>query len=66
MSFDIYSNYTEKEYPLWKNIFVISTTTLVIIFGISNFSFLLKHKNKIPFSNISPNLLLITISGNYF
>ena len=54
---------TEKDNIIYQDIIVISTTTLVIILGISNFLFLLRQKNKIPFSNISPNLLLITISG---
>jgi len=60
MSFDT-NNETKSSTS--QEVIVISTTSIVIILGISNFCFLLKQKNKIPFSNISPILLLITITG---
>jgi hypothetical protein len=48
---------------LLEKVFTYSTSTIVIIIGIVNICFLCSQKNKIPFSNISPNLLIITIAG---
>lgn len=45
------------------NIFVIITTSLVIILGIANFITLFKKRKQIPFSNVSPVYLLFTFSG---
>lgn len=51
------------DYNISYDIVVTVTTSIVIVLGVANFCFLLKQKNKIPFSNISPLLLLMTISG---
>jgi hypothetical protein len=63
MSLDPISELQYPLYPLYEKIIAYSTTSIIIILGISNFCFLCKYKNTIPFSNISPYLLLITIAG---
>ena len=65
MSYGIYSNYKEKDIPIQKyNNFIYNLINNNMQY--INFIFLLKHKNIIPFRDISPNLLLIKILGNKF